>query len=96
MYASAFAKAKKAFPYWIAYDEIFIGFGKNLGENISDQNRLGVLLGYQFSKAFKIEGGFFNQILLLGREVNGVNILQNNTGIILNVFWNITIKNSSE
>ncbi|MCS6795577.1 MAG: DUF2490 domain-containing protein [Raineya sp.] len=83
---------QQSFPYTAIYDEIFIGFGKNLGENIFDQNRLGILLGYQFSKKFKVEGGFFNQILLLGREVNGVNILQNNTGIILNAVFNISLE----
>ncbi|WP_448529133.1 DUF2490 domain-containing protein [Raineya sp.] len=85
-----------AFPYAAIYDEIFIGFGKNLGENIFDQNRLGILLGYQFDKRFKVEGGFFNQILLLGREVNGVNILQNNTGIILNAIFNISLQKSTQ
>jgi hypothetical protein len=87
---------EKAFPYAAIYDEIFIGFGKNLGENIFDQNRLGILVGYQFDKRFKVEGGFFNPILLLGREVNGVNILQNNTGIIFNAIFNISLQRPTE
>lgn len=33
-------------PYAAIYDEVFLGFGKNVNENVFDQNRLGLLLGY--------------------------------------------------
>ena len=36
-------------PYVAVYDELMIGFGKNVGENVFDQNRIGVLLGYKFN-----------------------------------------------
>ena len=45
-------------PYVAVYDEIFIGFGHNVNENIFDQNRIGVLLGYRFNKNVRIEGGY--------------------------------------
>ncbi|MCU0441826.1 MAG: DUF2490 domain-containing protein [Bacteroidia bacterium] len=76
-------------PYAAIYDEVFIGFGKNLNQNVFDQNRLGVLLGWRFNKYFRIEGGYFNQILQLPRRVNNQNVFQFNQGLILNTFWNL-------
>lgn len=76
-------------PYAALYNEILIGFGKNVNENVFDQNRLGVLLGYRFSELFRVEGGFLNQIAQLSREVNGNNVFQNNKGIILSTFINL-------
>jgi hypothetical protein len=68
-----------------------IGFGQNVGQNIFDQNRLGLLLGYRFNKQVRIEGGYFNQILQLGyrEKITGQNIIQHNTGFIINAFWNL-------
>jgi hypothetical protein len=71
-------------PYFAAYNEIFIGFGKNVNENVFDQNRIGLLLGYQFNKSLRIEAGYLNQILQLGREINGQNVFQYNNGVIIN------------
>jgi hypothetical protein len=79
-------------PYVAVYDEIFIGFGKNVNENIFDQNRIGFLLGYRFNPVFRIEAGYLNQILQLGREVNNRNVFQQNNGIILNANFNIDLK----
>ncbi len=75
-------------PYAAVYDEVLIGFGKNVNENIFDQNRLGILLGYRFSSKVRIEGGFLNQIVQLSREVNGSNVFQNNKGILLSTVLN--------
>lgn len=78
-------------PYATAYDEIFIGFGENVNQNIFDQNRLGILLGYKFSNQFKLEAGYFNQIVQLGRQVNGRNVFQFNEGFIINAFYNFDL-----
>jgi hypothetical protein len=78
-------------PYAAIYDEIFIGFGKNVNENVFDQNRLAILLGYRFTKIFRIETGFLQQIVQLGREVNNQNVFQYNTGIILNSYFNFDL-----
>jgi hypothetical protein len=75
--------------YAALYDEVFIGFGKNVGENIFDQNRIGVLLGHAFTKSYRIEAGYLNQILQLGREVSGSNVFQYNHGIILNLVMTV-------
>lgn len=81
------ANSKGAFPYVAAYDELFIGFGKNVKENVFDQNRIGLLAGYKLNNAFRIEGGYLNQIVQLGREVNGHNVFQYNNGIIINTLF---------
>lgn len=74
--------------YAAAYNEILIGFGKNVGENIFDQNRIGLLLGKTINNSFRIEAGYLNQIVQLGREVNNRNVFQYNNGVILNTYFN--------
>ena len=78
-------------PYIALYDEIFIGFGPNVNENIFDQNRIGLLLGYKFNGNFRIEGGYLNQTLQLGREITGRNVFQNNNGFIVNTILNFDL-----
>jgi hypothetical protein len=73
------------------YDEILIGFGANVNENIFDQNRFGVLLGYKYNNSFRLEAGFLNQRVQLGREVNNQNVFQNNSGIIVNTIFNFDL-----
>jgi hypothetical protein len=78
-------------PYLAFYDEIMIGFGKNVNENIFDQNRIGILLGYRFNPAIKIEAGYINQTLQLGREINNQNVFQTNNGLIINTNFIINL-----
>lgn len=78
-------------PYLAVYDEIFIGFGENVNENVFDQNRIGVLLGYKFNNSIRIEGGYLNQTLQLGREVDNRNVFQNNNGFIVNSIFNFDL-----
>ncbi|TAH27312.1 MAG: DUF2490 domain-containing protein [Cytophagales bacterium] len=77
------------FPYIAFYDEVLIGFGKNVNENIFDQNRVGVLLGYKFNNNLKLEIGYLNQTLQLGRRVNNQIVFQYNNGLIINTLLNI-------
>ena len=79
-------------PYLALYDEILVGFGRNVNANIFDQNRIGILLGYRFSNAFRLEGGYLNQILQFGRLVNGQNVFQHNNGIIINALFNADLR----
>jgi hypothetical protein len=67
------------------YEEVMIGFGKNVDANVFDQNRLGILAGYVFSKNFRIEAGFLNQIQQLGRTVNNKAVFQYNNGPVVNL-----------
>jgi len=76
-------------PYLALYNEVFIGFGKNVNANIFDQNRIGALFGYRFNKNFRLEAGYLNQIVQFGRQINGKNIFQYNNGLILNAHFNI-------
>ena len=74
--------------YLAIYDEVFVGFGENINENIFDQNRFGILLGYKFSPSIRIEVGYLNQTLQLGREVDNRNVFQDNDGLIINANFN--------
>ncbi len=66
-----------------------------VNENVFDQNRIGLLIGYRLYKKWRIEGGFFNQILQLPREIllpgsmAGQNVFQSNSGFIVNTYFNI-------
>lgn len=71
-------------PYLALYDEILIGFGKNVSVNIFDQNRLGCILGYRFTPMFTIEAGYLNQIIQYSRQINGQSVFQYNQGVIIN------------
>ena len=82
---------KNKTPYFAMYNEVFIGFGKNVNENIFDQNRVGILLGYRINPSIRIEAGFLNQILQLGRELNNSNVFQYNNGIIVNANFNMDL-----
>lgn len=75
--------------YVAAFDEIFIGFGKNVGQNIFDQNRIAVLVGYNLSKSIRLEGGFLNQTVQLGRQVEGKNVFQYNNGLMMTGYINL-------
>ncbi len=73
--------------YAAAFNELFIGFGKNVNQNIFDQNRIGLLLGYQFNRAWRLEGGYLNQTVQQGALVNNNEIFQYNNGVLLNAYF---------
>jgi|SRR6218665_1837765 len=83
-------------PYLAFYDEIFVGFGKNVNMNVFDQNRIGILLGYRFNKNIRIEGGYLNQTVQLGRQIEGQNVFQNNNGVILNTNLNFDLTKTNK
>ncbi|MFN0081141.1 MAG: DUF2490 domain-containing protein [Ferruginibacter sp.] len=83
-------------PYAAIYDEVLLGFGKNVNENVFDQNRLGLLLGYRFSPQLRLEGGFLSQIVQLSREVGGRNVFQYNNGLIVSVIVNADLSKKVE
>jgi hypothetical protein len=78
--------------YVAAYDEVFLGFGQNVGENVFDQNRLGLLVGYRFSPAFRLEGGFLQQLVQLPREIQNRNVFQYNNGLIVNTIIDLDLR----
>jgi Protein of unknown function (DUF2490) len=78
-------------PYLAIYDEILIGFGKNVNANIFDQNRFGLLAGYRFDKNVRIEAGYLNQTIQFGRQINNQNVFQYNNGFIVNANFNFDV-----
>lgn len=78
---------KNKTPYFALFDELLIGFGKNVNANIFDQNRFGAVLGYRLNKLLRFEAGYFNQTLQFGRLVNGQNVFQHNNGVIINLYF---------
>jgi hypothetical protein len=73
--------------YFTAYDEIFIGFGPNVNQNVFDQNRFSPAIGYQFNKMFRVDAGCLSQIQQQGGLVGGKQVYQYNTGPIVNVHF---------
>lgn len=71
------------------FDEICIGFGKNVGENIFDQNRIGVVLGVKANASFRAEAGLISQTVQLGREIDNKNVFQYNNGLMISAYWNL-------
>jgi hypothetical protein len=67
---------------WLG-DEIFIGAGKNVGQNIFDQNRLHFNIGYSANKNINLELGYINQTLMQGRLINNKTIVQRNNGFLI-------------
>jgi hypothetical protein len=72
--------------YITPFEEILIGFGKNVNQNIFDQNRIGLLFGMQYNKSVKAEIGYFNQTVQQGALVGGKEVFQYNHGLMFNVF----------
>lgn len=80
---------KKSHFYFAAYDELFIGFGKNVVQAVYDQNRLCALIGFKFNKHVKWEAGYLYQLLQLNRLVSNRPVLQDNQGFITNLVFNL-------
>ncbi|TRX33213.1 DUF2490 domain-containing protein [Flavobacterium sp. ZT3R18] len=77
----------------ILMDEIFVGFGKNVGVNVFDQNRFAALVGYKVNKNVKIEAGYLSQILQQAKMVNNKSVFQYNSGFLLTTYLSFdTIK----
>jgi hypothetical protein len=83
-------------PYLAAYNEVFIGFGEKVGENVFDQNRTGILLGYRFLPGLQAEGGYLSQIVQLGREVDNKNVFQYNSGFIVSLLASFDLTKKTE
>lgn len=69
------------------FDELFIGFGKHVNQNIFNQNRISAGIGYQVRKGLQIELNYLNQILQHARPdaATGRPVFEINNGFRLNV-----------
>lgn len=75
------------------YDEAFINFGKDVGYNIFDQNRLYGAIGYSVSPTLKMELGYLYQVIQL-RNLDGTSIknrIENNHTLQIALFSNVSI-----
>lgn len=53
-------------PYVTAFDEVFIGLGRDVQLNIVEQNRLFVGAGWRFSPTLRAETGYMEQQIIRG------------------------------
>lgn len=78
--------------YAVSFDELFIGFGSNVNQNVFDQNRIAGGIGYQFNKMLKVEGCAFNQTVQQAALMGGKQVYQYNTGLLVNAFFTLPAK----
>lgn len=71
------------------YDEPFLGFGKGIGKNILDQNRLYGALGWRFNKNFNVQLGYLNQYIV---KTDGIKAERNHT-LQIGVTYNLDLSN---
>ncbi|MET4105016.1 DUF2490 domain-containing protein [Hymenobacter sp. UYP22] len=77
--------------YLNAFDELFIGFGRNVGDNVFNQNRLSGGLGYQFTDKAKVELNYLYQVSQHAEPepVSGRPVFEINHGFRLNVLYDL-------
>ncbi|MBU3676880.1 MAG: DUF2490 domain-containing protein, partial [Chitinophagaceae bacterium] len=71
--------------YISLYDELFINFGKNVANNLLDQNRLAGMFGYTLTPHTNIELGYLLQTVV---KSSGVQV-ENNHTVNLTLFTNL-------
>ena len=75
------------------YNEIFLNFGKQVGYNIFDQNRLYGAIGYTISPILKFEVGYLYQVIQL-RTLDATSLrkkIENNHTFQLGLFSNMPL-----
>jgi hypothetical protein len=77
--------------YLNAFDELFISFGRNVGNNVFNQNRISGGLGYQFSGNAKVELNYLNQVTQHADPdpVSGRPVFEVNNGVRLNILYDL-------
>lgn len=71
------------------YDEPFLGFGKGIGKNILDQNRLYGAIGWRFNKNLNIQLGYLNQYIV---KADGIKSERNHT-LQIGITYNLQLMN---
>lgn len=72
--------------YLAASDEVFLGWGANVQQNVFDQNRAAINIGRRFSKNFRAEIGYLQQ---LSEKPSG-RLLEKNHTIVLAIYPNFS------
>ena len=78
--------------FMAVYDEPFLGFGKGIGKNILDQNRLYFALGWRFNSNFNIQFGYLNQYIV---KKDGIQAERNHT-LQLGLTYNLDLRRKDE
>lgn len=78
------------------FDELFIGFGSNVGRNVFNQNRLSGGLGYQLRNNWKLELNYLNQWTQHAEPTPNTqqSVFEHNNGFLLNVIYNLDFTKS--
>lgn len=83
---------KEKTPYFVVQDEIFINAGKNIVNNVFDQNRFFVGLGYYFTDHLHVQLGYMN---IFQQRPTGIDFY-NNDCIRLFLFHSIDLRKKEE
>lgn len=77
--------------YLTAFDELFISFGRNVGNNVFNQNRISAGIGYQFKDNFKIDLAYLYQITQHAEPepLSGKSIVEYNHGFRLGLTYDV-------
>jgi len=77
--------------YLTGFDELFIGFGQNVGLNVFNQNRLSGGLGFQFTSQAKAELNYLYQVRSHADpdQASGQPVVELNQGVTLNLTYNL-------
>ncbi len=98
-------KIDKGVFYLCAYDELMISFGKNVGGNVYDQNRLFGGIGYHLGKAGRIEVGYMYMNLMQRRiwyptgnalGAKGYNVFENNHTLLVSYSFKLDFSKKAE
>ncbi len=74
-------------PYVSAYEELFASWGRNVGRNVFDQNRLYGAVGWRAGASTRVEAGYLQQLVL---KPNGTQ-MERNHSLQLAVFQNAAL-----
>lgn len=77
--------------YLNAFDELFISFGRNVGNNVFNQNRISGGLGYRFTDHAKVELNYLNQVTQHADPdpASGRPVFEINNGVRLNILYDL-------
>jgi len=77
--------------YLAGFDELFIGFGQNVGLNVFNQNRLSGGLGFQLTSQAKAELNYLYQVRSHAGpdSASGQPVVELNQGVTLNLIYNL-------
>jgi len=74
-----------------AFDELFIGFGRNVANNVFNQNRISAGLGYQVHQNLQVQTNYLYQITQHSESdpATSLPVFEFNHGVILGLTYNL-------